>query len=503
MRTLKFFRDGRLLIVLVLAIHLASAGWHVFYGAMNSDEGFYAIATRSVAQGEMPYRDFGFTQSPGVLYANSLPLRLIGFGLFPQRALNGFWGALALGLAAKWLVSRTRLTWALGGALLFSLSAPWMYFIHLGKTYGLTSLLVMLATWVFVMLPAGPRRNFSLGVLAAAGVATRLPAAPFFAVLWLLCLWPGRRPISGEILAALGGATLGGLLLVGPFCLIAPVEAKFWVFDFHRISVSYKTWGAEWEDVITLAPAVWLMTALAIGFGIIRRRLATREAGVGLAAGAAVVANLLPSGSYQEYAIPFLLPLAAASAILIYDEFKAGRATLLLAATLGVVQFAIPPVFSSRANPTRPGTMSRWLPPHVPDYNQQLPTQLSAARRLVERLLPPDAPFIGSNIILAAETGHAVPRELRMGPFSFTSDLPPDQAQRLHLATREQLNLWFASGDVTVISFFPRQAFNYGWSMPSFGLLRDNLYWEWFAPLRRDFAVGYAGDEFVILVRKP
>ena len=90
-----------------------SAVWHVCYGDMNTDEGFYAVATRGVAHGKVPYRDFGFTQPPLVFYANSLPLRGIGFGLFAQRALNVLWAAIVLFIAARWLASRTQFRGAL------------------------------------------------------------------------------------------------------------------------------------------------------------------------------------------------------------------------------------------------------------------------------------------------------------------------------------------------------------------------------------------------------
>ena len=101
----------RLASAIAVIVYLVSAYWHIFHGALNPDEGFYAVTTRAVAQGEMPYRDFGFTQPPVVLYANSLPLSVTGFGLFQQRFVNGLWAAAALTLAANWLARQTRLSW--------------------------------------------------------------------------------------------------------------------------------------------------------------------------------------------------------------------------------------------------------------------------------------------------------------------------------------------------------------------------------------------------------
>ncbi len=494
-----------LAVALAVAVHLTGAGWNVFFGAMNTDEGFYAVATRAVAHGEMPYRDFGFPQPPLVLYANSLPLRLTGFGLFPQRAANGLWAALALLIAALWLARRTRPAWGIMLALGFSLSAPWMYFIHLGKTYGLTTLLVMLATWAFLAMRCGVRRNLTLGVLAALGLGTRLPTAPFFGLLWLLALWPGRRPSANETLAAIGGAGLVGALIALPFWLAAPEQVKFWVFDLHRLSLPYRDWHLEWDEITALAPAVWLLTIAALGIVVLRGRLATRETGVMLAAVVALAINLLPGGVYEEYGVPFLLPLASAAAALVYDECKTWKQPAIFAvlASLVAAQLLTAPALSRDVPPHR-YTASWWLTPKAPPYNRSLPSQLAAARRIVEQSLAPDASFIGSNIILAAETGRAVPPELRMGPFSFTVEMPPARTARLHLTTHEQLDEWFARKDVTLLAFFKRRELNYGWTMPTFGQLPEDLHWQWFAPLRRDFATAYETEsDFLLLVRKP
>ena len=101
-------------LLVVGGLHLVSACWHVLYSGMNSDEGFYAVAARSVWQGDVPYRDFGHTQMPLLPYINGLMMQLTGFGLFEQRAINGLWGALTLALAAIWLSRRTNVYWALG-----------------------------------------------------------------------------------------------------------------------------------------------------------------------------------------------------------------------------------------------------------------------------------------------------------------------------------------------------------------------------------------------------
>lgn len=494
-----------LAVVLTVSVYLVSAYWHVFHGALNTDEGFYAVATRAVAQGEMPYRDFGFTQPPLLLYANSLPLSVTGFGLFAQRIVNGLWALIALGLAALWLSWQTRPGWALALVLFVALSSPWMYFIHLGKTYGFSTLLVMLGAWAFLRLNPGGRRNFILGFLAILGVGTRLPTAPYFGLLWLLALWPGRPPSLKECLAAVAGVLLGCCIVVVPFWLVAGDAAWFWVFEFHQISVPQKSWHLKWQEIATLAPAAWIAGALAVGTVALRGRWADRRTGVLGAAGAALALNLLPGGVYEEYGVPFLLPLAMTAAALLYDEGKSRRrgAVVGLALILFAAQLLTAPGLFYDVLPQRRGTVSAWLPYNAPAYNPLLPAQLAAARGLVEQSLAKEALFIGPNLILAAETGRPVPAGLRMGPFAFTNEMPPEQAARLHLVTQVQLDEWFCDPHVTVLGFFPNSRLNYSWSMPSFELLPDNYRRDRFARLQQDFSVRFVEGDFFLLVRKP
>ena len=106
-------------------------------------------------------------------------------------------------------------------------------------------------------------------------------------------------------------------------------------------------------------------------------------------------------------------------------------------------------------------------------------------------------------MLLAAETGHDVPAVLRMGPFSWTGEMPPDRAARLHLATRDQLDAWFADPGVTVLAFFQRWDLNYGWSMPSFHHEPPEVRTATIDRLERDFRLEFNNGDFFVLVRRP
>ncbi|MDI1249521.1 MAG: hypothetical protein PSV13_11710 [Lacunisphaera sp.] len=486
-------------IVLVGMIHLCGATWHIRFGATNTDEGFYAITTRAVAQGELPYRDFGFTQPPFVLYANALPLKLAGFGLTPMRIVNGVWAALGLALAAYWVARRTNAACGLGLAVLFSINAPWMYFMHMGKTYGFTTLLVVLAMWTFLALKPGTWRAAALGLLVVVGIGTRLTAAPFFVLLWLLALWPGRRPATSELVAAVASVGLATIVLLLPFWWAAPEQVRFWVFDFHRLSLGARKWDLGWQDWVSIGPGVWVLAAFAML--VLRSRWKSGEAGVFLAAGLTLAVNLLPTGAYDEYGMPFLMPLAASSVVLLNDASRTWSRGFVVAVVglATVAQVAVTPWLTAS---DRPDVWSRWLTPRSSPYDYGLPGEMALAREIVWKELKADAPFIGPHLLLAAETGRAVPRELYMGAFAFTAEMPADRAARLHLVTHERLEQWFDDPQVTVLGFFPRLALDYGWSMPSYAQIPDDAHMRWFGPVWRQFRIAYKSENFVVLVRK-
>lgn len=496
---------ARGLIAVVALLHIVVAGFAIRHGALNPDEGFYAAAARAVWSGSVPYRDFGYTQPPLLPYVNGLAMQVTGFGLFAQRSVNALWTALALGLAGLLIARRSSATTAAITLLGCSLCLPWMYFSHLGKTYAFTSLLVVLAAWIWLERPPGWRKAALLGLLGVIGVGCRLTAAPFFGLLWLAALAePGGDPRGRRALvaiAALGGAAA---LLLLPFWLAAPESAQFWVLDFHRVSVPVKTWHLAWQEIVTLAPALWLATGIGlVGLGLRRVTAPRAELILGLAALLTLAANLLPGGVYEEYAVPFLLPLAIPVALALH-RFAAGtRAGPALVAGLAVVQFGVAPLVLWRDFPARRFTLSAWLTPNAPAFNPVLPAQLAAARDAVAAAVPAGQPLIGPNVILALETGRPVPPALLMGPFSFNTTLPADTARRLHLATPADMEAWLADPNVRALAFFLQPQLNYGWTVPTFDRLPEDVTRRWLEAYRRDFVVVFQEGNFLLLARPP
>jgi len=495
----------RIACVALPLVHLLSAAFHVYCGAMNADEGFYAIAARSVMAGDVPYRDFGYTQLPLLPYVNGPVLAVTGYGLFAQRWVNGAWGALALALTLLWVGRRASWPVALAVGASFSLSPAWMHYVHLGKTYAFTSLVVVAAAWVFVTRPGGWRKQCLLGVLGVVGVGCRLPSAPLFAVLWLAAFWHDGPPRGRKLWLGLLGVAGPTLALFGPLYLVAPAASHFWMFDFHALSVPFRLWRTNPEDVAGAAPAWWAALAFLLVALVVRRRFTgSREAVVILAAIAALLPNLLPRGIYVEYAIPFLLPLAGAVAIELHrlarDWTRARR--IALVAGLAVAHVGIIPAYAlASGRVTTLASVQAWLPSNVAPYTFDLRARLLRARSLVEQLVPPSQPLLGPNIILAAETGRAVPRAARMGPFSMTAEYDADTARRLNLLTYPDLHGWLADPNVPLLAFFTTARVNYAWTVPSFKLQPREEAEQWLAVLRRDFVIVQQDPDFLLVAR--
>lgn len=508
MSTVSAFRTSRALrlaLILAIGIHAAAAAFHIFFGALNVDEGFYSLAARSAMEGKIPYRDFAYAQLPLLPYVNGPLLSVVGHGLFAQRLVNGLWAVLALALAAYLVGRRTHPLLGIFLALTFSTTPAWLYFVHLGKTYSFTGFAVMLATWAFWDLPPGGKKFWVLGFLGVLGTGCRLPAAPFFAVLWLAALWQNHTPNWRDFVQAGAGLVFFAAVLLLPFFLLSPEGSRFWPFAFQLASVLERNWHVLWDDILRLAPAWWVALVLGLVLCAAKRRLPpTPVLSLGLAALVALAMNLLPIGAYEEYGIPFLLPLACTTATGVFAltaEWPAAKKIWLLI-LLGGFHLVAPPLLTRHRGTPRADLVSLWLPSTVPSFDRDLPVSLARARAVVERVLPKDRLFIGPNLILAVETGRPVPGNLHLGPFSMSRDFEPEKARRLHLMTYPEITAIFSDPEVPLVAFFPASPFNYNWSVPSFHGQPEVERQQWAELFRRDFIIVESSSQFLLLARK-
>lgn len=492
-------------ILIALISHGIVAYLHILYGGQNIDEGFYALAARAVCRGELPFRDFGYTQMPLLPYVNGAFLKFIGYGIFQQRAVNGVWALLTLMAGGWWLARRTGIVWAVLFISVLTVSPFWMYFTHLGKTYALTGLTVMAGFLVFSECRAGVKRTVLLALIGTVGVGCRLSVGPFFAVLWIGSFLEHRLSSWRQYAAALAGSFLCPVVLLLPFYLAAPESAYFWSVDFFVISVPNRTWHQTWRDICAIAPALWLSVALGLGHAVLsgKTTFRFREWVVACATLGALVANVLPQGAYDEYGTPFIPILALVAGLGMWElsEKIPMLKTPIFPVSLWAVNLGLGVALLWGGIPQdRYGTWSLLLPLNAPAYNRLLPENIFHASQVVRNYLPHGRPFLGPHLILAAETDSEVPRELRMGAFSITTEYPPAKAKQLNLATPDDVRRYLADPRIPVLAFTKNAVLNYNYSVPSGALSKQMV--EGTAKLSENFMVAYEDAEFFILVRK-
>ena len=207
---------------------------YVVYGLPNADEGWYLYAARLVYQGQLPYRDFAFTQSPFMPYVYGLPQLLFGPSLLVGRITSAVLWLITVVLAVG--VAR-RLGGRFGAMFCAVLFAVYMFgtfnFVVV-KTYSLMALLLVATFYVLASdLPDGVR--FPLASLLACALAlTRISGAPFAAVVVLWCVLhaPTTRIRAGVLaIAAIAIATMD-------YFVAGSVSAAKWnLVDYHQLTV--------------------------------------------------------------------------------------------------------------------------------------------------------------------------------------------------------------------------------------------------------------------------
>ena len=465
-----------LLALLGACLYGTAALYLVFNGSANVDEGFYGLAAREAAtHGALPYRDFGYTQAPLFPFIQGSVMRFTGFGLIGGRLASGLWALLAVGTGTVMLWRRKP---ALGVcfALLMTTSLNWMYLAHLDKTHALTGLLVLLGAVTALSGWGFPRRMILLSLLGTLAVGCRLPAGPFFAVVWAGMLL--REMSLGNILRALTWPALFCGALIVPFIAVAPRQAWFWALEFHRVSNTPKFWSLDIGDLFVFAPALVLLTcALAAGILVKRVRLPRPLDIVLLGLLAGLACTLLPRGAYPEYGMAvvpgLMLALCLAMGTLPGRALAVGCALCCLANLAG-----------------------------RPQLDPFLYANTRRAAALVRGYQDPQAPFVGSASLVALEAGSPVDGRMIMGPFSCTEAYTPAQADSLRLITPEGISRLMEDPRCHVFVLLHSLNLNFVWSIPRFDPVSQGAIGRWKDILRKDFVLDHADGDYVVFVRK-
>jgi 4-amino-4-deoxy-L-arabinose transferase-like glycosyltransferase len=321
----------------------------------DGDEGYYLLASELVMAGELPYRDFMYTQMPLLPYLYGVWTAVFGETWLAARLLSVLFavgvGVLLFEVARRRFGRRL----AIVGVTLYTFSGLVITWLPTVKTYSAPTFFLF-AAFALADRADGAKRKawFAAGLLVALAVGTRLIFAgtlPAFA-------WAALRAADGGARTrALGPLTAGFGLGIVPALGFLVFDPGRFVFDnlgYHSFRSSAGLVGNLRQKARVAenllgsgtpdggVPQFLLLLVAAAAAVLVARRLG-RQLTLSLAIAALLgAANFLPTPTYTQYfvaLVPFLVVgvLELAAAIGSHLEVKGDRATMrALAAMLAV-----------------------------------------------------------------------------------------------------------------------------------------------------------------------
>jgi len=393
--------------MLAVTAAIVLAGAAVWMGGLNQDEGWYLYAANLVASGQVPYRDFFFTQGPVMPLVYSCFTGIWNhFGLLGARIFNVSLGLagilLATSLARRLAPPERKSTAALLTFVLLATNLYHLYYLAIPKTYALASLFVLSG---FNLLVSGVRSSrrlfvFVAGLGFAFAVGTRisllvLPVAVALTLAWRRDGWNLTRFVLG---------TASGLMLVyGPYCFDSSSFSGLLAAQGYHVSRG--GFDPVWTVGSISRIVRWYLPLLAVVFlGDFRYARALLFAFL-----AVFALQLAAPFPYDDYQVP-IMALAAVFAAVNFN----GRRLLPVVVTAFAVSFGSP-------------LLEKWTTDGQDRFwtLKKETTELAQLRQVAEeirRLDPDGGELLTQDLYLAIETGRKVPKGLEMGPFSQLTD---------------------------------------------------------------------------------
>ena len=408
---------------------------NVVLGPLNQDEGWYLYAARLVMSGELPHRDFFFTQ--GLV----MPIVYACFGWL-WSALGVLGGRLftaLLSVAALWIAGQTVVRCGAkreDGAMIrlvffafLGLNLWYTYFTTIPKAYALCTL--VMAAGFRLLVNKTEKQGIARRDAVLAGICfallpdIRLSMGCLLPVVagWLFWkrAWAGRWTWCAFALAA--AVTLG--ILFGPELLFWP-EAFWESCAFHA---AREPMGAVGElgsvaRVMRFNP-ILVMVVVLTGWLFISKRPALKATSAEvvpvvqlwlLCAATLGLVHLLAPVPYDDYQVPTLLPLAMATAVAFSRlPFNAMRGALAKVCVIAALCLSI------SGSPIA----QEWMVWGLDRFwvKTKAEPDLLALQRVGKRLRT-EAQRLHTDLLwtqdtyLAVEAGLRVPKGMEMGPFS-------------------------------------------------------------------------------------
>ena len=440
---------------------LALAAANILLGNLNQDEGWYLLSALRVHGGQLPYRDFLFTQGPGLPLVYGLLAPLWSWaGVIGGRVLTAVFGlaaaALAARLAGECAPPNNRRSAPLLAWLLLACAPVHSYFSAIPKTYALAALFLLAG---FNLLTSRRPVCWMLGgAMLAFSAATRISLGLALPVAGVALLLQRRNPRwrGAWLYFGVGGA-LALLATYGVALLLWPADFLF-SQSYHAVRA-----GGGLTKALTLRagfasrcvqayPLAWTLAAgLFLDFAMrtngmrdfFRRIVRPRRFPVLTAAAVSALAvTLLHASSpfpYDDYQTPVMpLFVAAAAAILAERMRDAGprlkRSLPAFAALAALLAALSSPLLMDWVTIRKDRFWFETKP--KPDV---------LVLRDAAREVRAHADALGTGLLLtqdaylAVQAGLDVPAGLEMGPFSIFPDMDSATARARHVHNVETL----------------------------------------------------------------
>lgn len=384
----------------------------VWYGALNQDEGWYLYAANLVSEGEVPYRDFFFTQGPVMPYVYSLFTGLWrNYGLLGARLFNLSLGFLGIAFACA-LARRFSTRAAVIAFILLATNLYHLYYLTIPKTYALSSLFVILGFYALSFERVWTYALSALFLVLAAG--TRFSLGAILPVVMVALIWKGSR---FWVVFALSGVVFAGLLF-GPLNFSPDTAKGFFA------ALSYHTARTGFDPVWTVGSVSRLVRWYLPIFVVLALGVRHLPSGLPRLMFAAFITVFLVQISapfpYEDYQVPIMGLLAVVSAVAVCandasEQSNVPAVPVFLVFMLScAVSFGSPLLERWKTN----GQDRFWT---LKKDCSEL-AQLRDVSRHIEALDPNGRTLLTQDLYLAIETNRRVPKGLEMGPFAELSD---------------------------------------------------------------------------------
>lgn len=440
----KSLLDTTYLAVLLVISLVGYQAWQAINcGGLHGDENYFTMACRLAMEGKIPYRDFGYTQTPLLPYLYGPLMFFTGWDLFGIRAAAVIFTLAAALIVTIVLARKFGVVTAVAAVASLAFSEHGLYMLAVGKTYAAAGTLLAAAALPF-FFPGWPWKRALLltAITGAAAVAIRLPVLPAFIVLCAGLWWTRRKEIP--LAWALAVPTLVLLVLLGPFVMMSPERAAFWMVGIHTGSTVKQILPVVLKNAWVMCPGIWSLAAVGLVYGLCNWRQNAPGLWVLMAGLAAAIANIAGGARYGEYLAPFQWLIVLGGSWLIAERVSQRW--------LGVSMFAAF-IFLSIALGAE-----RFAGPTAADF-----TRLSTA---LKQSTPPTATVLTSELIAVSGAERHPWPGTEMGSFATAGLMPTQRVKALGMTTLAELKTAVEQRQPDAVILSRTLAWNFGWRVP-------------------------------------